>query len=639
MCLRATQRAKSVQAVLFLLSCATSVLAQTPDQRQADWRHIGNSAIELSLPSAATGPVDRVWYSSDGSILYARTGFGRIFQTADLETWKPVTDASIAPPPEADSVAPNSPEPGARLRQRAAKMYSYARNAFRSDDDGATWINLTSYKGSSILGAPLADFAVSPSNPEDITGANAAGVWHSADSGLSWIGLNSALPNLPIRRIFTLPSGLSGVKIGMGIPGAPELEWAPGEKTSWRVSDSTELEKEDELKQFATQALHANITAVATSGDAIYAGSADGNLWVSLDKGVNWNPWATIEAGPVEAIYADPKNPSAAIAVFGAHPKQLSPGVQPVHVMRTMNAGLFWDPTTANLPDVAAHGVVADRASGSVYVATDAGVFYTTIDLASAGRPSSWNLVSNGLPSAPAMDVKLDSAANNLYVALQGYGVYGTIAPHRFRDFKVVNAADFSSRPAAPGSLLSILGARVTSARSGDTSIPVLATDGTGSQIQVPFDASGQSLALALESSAGSLVTGFPLKSVSPAIFVDPDGTPMLLDGDSGVMLDASKPAHSGSRIQVLATGLGRVDPDWPTGTPGPTADPPHVVASVQAYLDQTPVEVSRAVLAPYVGFYLIEIQLPRIVNAGPAELYIEAEGQPSNRVRLYIEP
>jgi uncharacterized protein (TIGR03437 family) len=60
----------------------------------------------------------------------------------------------------------------------------------------------------------------------------------------------------------------------------------------------------------------------------------------------------------------------------------------------------------------------------------------------------------------------------------------------------------------------------------------------------------------------------------------------------------------------------------------------------VRAYLDREPTEVSRAVLAPgYIGFYLIEIQLPRIVNAGPAELYIEAEGQASNRVRLYIEP
>ena len=35
---------------------------------------------------------------------------------------------------------------------------------------------------------------------------------------------------------------------------------------------------------------------------------------------------------------------------------------------------------------------------------------------------------------------------------------------------------------------------------------------------------------------------------------------------------------------------------------------------------------------------YLIEIQLPRIADAGPAELYIEAEGQQSNRVRLYVE-
>ncbi len=452
MCLRATQRAKAVQAglpaLVFALFFGIAVQAQAQDQRQPDWRHIGNSAIELSLPSAATGPVDRVWYSSDGSIVYARARSGRIFQTADLETWKPVNDSLTVPPPETDSTAPNAPEPGARLRQRTGRMYSYARNAFRSDDDGISWINLTSYKGSSILGAPLADFAVSPANPEDITVSNAAGVWHSADAGLSWVGLNSTLPNLPIRRIFSLPSGLSGVKIGMGIPGAPELEWAPGEKMSWKVSDSTDLQRENELKQYAGQALHANITAVATSGDAIYVGSSDGNLWVSLDKGANWNPWATIEAGPVEAIYADPKNPSAAVAVFGAHAKQLSAGVQPVHVMRTMNAGLFWDPTTANLPDVAAHGVVADRASGSIYIATDAGVFYTTVDLASAGRPASWNLVSEGLPSAAAMDVKLDAAANNLYVALDGYGVYSTIAPHRFRDLRVVNAADFSSRAA-----------------------------------------------------------------------------------------------------------------------------------------------------------------------------------------------
>jgi len=51
-------------------------------------------------------------------------------------------------------------------------------------------------------------------------------------------------------------------------------------------------------------------------------------------------------------------------------------------------------------------------------------------------------------------------------------------------------------------------------------------------------------------------------------------------------------------------------------------------------------VQVTRAILAPgYIGMYLVEIEVPNIVNYGPAELYIETDGQPSNRVRVYIEP
>jgi uncharacterized protein (TIGR03437 family) len=60
----------------------------------------------------------------------------------------------------------------------------------------------------------------------------------------------------------------------------------------------------------------------------------------------------------------------------------------------------------------------------------------------------------------------------------------------------------------------------------------------------------------------------------------------------------------------------------------------------VRATLDRIPLEVTQAALAPgYVGFYLIEIQLPQVLNAGPAELVLEAEGQQSNRVRLYVQP
>jgi len=129
--------------------------------------------------------------------------------------------------------------------------------------------------------------------------------------------------------------------------------------------------------------------------------------------------------------------------------------------------------------------------------------------------------------------------------------------------------------------------------------------------------------------------------TASPAIQLDPrDGAPLLIDADNGVLLDAMHPAHSHARIQVLATGLGSVVPTWPTGLPAPPDTPHTVAATVRAFLDRAPVQVTRAVLAPgYVGMYLVEIEVPNIVNYGPAELYIETDGQPSNRVRVYIEP
>ena len=114
----------------------------------------------------------------------------------------------------------------------------------------------------------------------------------------------------------------------------------------------------------------------------------------------------------------------------------------------------------------------------------------------------------------------------------------------------------------------------------------------------------------------------------------------MLLDGDTGALLDSMTPARAGSRLQILSTGLGRVIPNWPAGIKAPVDNPPAVVADVHAYLDGREVGVTKSVLAPgYIGLYLVEIQLPSIVNYGPAELVIAIDGKESNRVRLYVEP
>jgi uncharacterized protein (TIGR03437 family) len=588
--------------------------------------------MEVGLASPATGPVQSVWYSADGSRLVARTRAGRVFETADFENWTSVDAASEpaeAPAPAVDRM----PESSAKVsvsNTAPGRVYALANQLYRSDDGGKSWVNLTGFRNQSVIGSVQRSVAVSPVDPDQVAVANDFGVWRSMDGGRSWTGLNQYLPNLPASRILATAAGTHGTAIFVKGVGAMEL--APGAE-AWRPSTMAQAEAEDQTMRRLSMVLGTPITALASAGQTAYAGGADGHIWVSLDGGKSWNVSARPGTnGPIERLFADPNEPRVALAAIGG---------SGTHVLRTTNSGGFWDDLTSNLPDAPAHGIAAERAAGAVYVATDKGVFFATADLENAGPSAvTWTPLSAHLPAAAASDVKLDPNGFQLYVALDGYGVYATTAPHRLRTLRLVNAADFSTRAAAPGSLISVMGGKVRSANAGSLSFPVLASSDTESQIQVPFEASAANFSLALQTGKGRYTLGLPVQPVSPAIFVNRDGSPMILDGDSGMMLDGRSTAHSGMRLQVLATGLGKVRPDWPTGMAAPLENPPAVAATVKAYLDRVPVQVTRAALAPgYIGFYLIELQLPTLVNAGQAELYISADGQESNKVQVVLEP
>ncbi|MEN6600910.1 MAG: hypothetical protein ABFD86_00735, partial [Bryobacteraceae bacterium] len=71
---------KTVCAMIVGTSLALAQLAPAePGEYRADWRRIGNSAVELNLAAPATGSVERVWYSADGLRLYARVGSGQVY--------------------------------------------------------------------------------------------------------------------------------------------------------------------------------------------------------------------------------------------------------------------------------------------------------------------------------------------------------------------------------------------------------------------------------------------------------------------------------------------------------------------------------------------------------------------------------
>lgn len=631
MCRRETAGA-TARAVLVMAATACLAGGQTVSPAlRPDWRQIGDTSVELLLASPATGPVDAVWFSPDGSRLYARTAADRVYETADFQFWRASAGARPAQVPYEGRVA-RLPESAVRLAPDSSspgRLYALGSHLYRSDDEGRTWTDLTGYRSGSVIGDGVLDLAVSPGDPDELVVANRFGVWRSLDGGLSWSGLNRTLPNLPVRRILAPPSGPAGVRIWLD--GFGPVEASPGGGRSWAPVADSSFRQEEELRRTYGQAIGVAITALAGNGDLRYAGAADGRLFLSSDGGRSWSLTPAPAGGPIEALWVDPQEPRVALAAVGGGGPQ---------VLRTVNGGLFWDDLTANLPEAAAHAVTADRSTGAIYVATSRGVFFTRGDLVNPGPPTSWTALSENLPQAPARDVKLGSGGSQLYVALEGYGVFAAPAPDRPGAFRWVNAADFSLRAAAPGSLLSILGGRVERARAGELTFPVLAVSDTESQVQVPYEAAGPSVALAVEGAGGRATLALPIQDVSPAIFVDRDGVPLLLDGDSGMMLNAGNSARSNSRIQILATGLGKVRPNWPAGLPAPLEGPPQVVAPVRAYLDRAPLEVTRAVLAPgYVGFYLVEVQLPAVVNSGPAELYLVSGNRESNRVRVYIQP
>ncbi|HXE63951.1 MAG TPA: hypothetical protein VN519_10455 [Bryobacteraceae bacterium] len=611
-------RIRAVSTLAALGCLATGVSAQNTPA----WNHIAGYSVNTGLAGPAGGPVRSVWYIAGGERLEAQAQSGKIFETTDFEHWK-LNSTDVVPTPFPQPPAVARPEAGVQLVS-GGRRYSVTRDSLFGSDDGRAWTNLTGFNGQSIIGGGFSALAVSPVNPLDIVASNQSGVWRSLDGGLSWQSLNENLPNLDARVLAAQRTVvLADALLPGDIPVAPRLASVTAGK--WALADGVPAEAELRTSLAAKYGLAA--TAAAQSGNLIYAGTADGRVFTVGADGT-LAP-ATLEgAAIVSRFWIDPANPQGALAVTGNK------------LYRTTNGGKFWDNITGNLNGGAIHGIAADSTAGVVYAATDNGVYSGRVVLNAADRiPATWTPLQGNLPFASAWDARLNPDGT-LSVLLEGYGVFEAPAPHLAQAPRIVNSADMSDRAAAPGSLISVLGASVKEAASGQNAYKVLLSTDQSSQLQVPFEVTPGALQLTVQRGDGGVwVAPLNVKQASPAIFVDTDGAPMVLDAATGLVIDSGTPIRAGTTIQLLATGLGRVTPEWPSGVPAPVDSPPAVLAPVTAFLDGTPVHVTRATLAPtLIGSYLVELQIPEIVNRGATELRLVVNGEESNRVKLWLD-
>jgi hypothetical protein len=96
------------------------------------------------------------------------------------------------------------------------------------------------------------------------------------------------------------------------------------------------------------------------------------------------------------------------------------------HVLRTVDGGAHWADISGNLPFAPTQDIVIDPLNPNrIFVASDLGVFTANVAKANGQNTSvKWLRLGRGLSRAPVNDLEYHAAANSLYAATYGRGVF-----------------------------------------------------------------------------------------------------------------------------------------------------------------------------------------------------------------------
>lgn len=153
------------------------------------------------------------------------------------------------------------------------------------------------------------------------------------------------------------------------------------------------------------------------NSDIIYAGTDDGKVWRTINGGTNWtNVTGFLPTRWVTRVTCDPFNSSRAFVSLSGYRYHDNMS----HVYMTTNNGTSWQNISGNLPDIPCNDIISDKDVDSVlYLATDAGVYYTT------EMGANWNPLGNGgMPVLVCTDLKLHQPSKTLLVGTYGRGMY-----------------------------------------------------------------------------------------------------------------------------------------------------------------------------------------------------------------------
>lgn len=171
---------------------------------------------------------------------------------------------------------------------------------------------------------------------------------------------------------------------------------------------------------------YGTITTIAVSpinSNVIWAGTDDGNVWVSSSGGLNWTKVSgSLPKRWITRLTADPLDENNALVCLSGYRH----GEDIAHVYRTDNLGQSWQNVGAGLPDIPVNDLIIDPSDPeNVWViATDAGVFFTS----NAGQ--AWYPMNTDLPLVPVTDLTFHAPTRTLLAATFGRAMYWLQLPN-----------------------------------------------------------------------------------------------------------------------------------------------------------------------------------------------------------------
>ncbi len=161
-----------------------------------------------------------------------------------------------------------------------------------------------------------------------------------------------------------------------------------------------------------------NISAIAPSqksDSVILAGTFDGNVWITKDRGVSWDSIThKLPKRYVTSLAASFVNPRT---IYVTHSGFRYNDPFP-HIHRSIDLGKTWTDISGDLPNVPINKVLCMPGTDSIlFAGTDAGVYATQ----NGGRE--WFRLGNNMPVYPVMDLLLDKKQNRLIAATFAQGI------------------------------------------------------------------------------------------------------------------------------------------------------------------------------------------------------------------------